>query len=181
MSVQQPFNKMGDGPKRRASEAAPSNQDLETAQVDLEDHTRRVGNAMTEEEAFEGMEMMCPATADLGSMFVTCDMLPITVQDGEIVEEPCVDTTAKDELFILNYPFELRGERVRWANDALEITLKQQYVMQFKTSPVSSSRLCTSGVISHMMQYGFLPDYANALGATPDIDHFNSSYKAAVS
>ena len=32
-----------------------------------------------------------------------------------------------------------------------------------------------------MMQYGLLPDYANALGATPDIDHFNSSYKAAVS
>ena len=46
-----------------------SNQDLEIAQVDLEDHTRHVGNVMTEEEAFEGMEMMCPATADLGSMF----------------------------------------------------------------------------------------------------------------
>ena len=53
--------------------------------------------------------------------------------------------------------------------------------MQFKTSPVSSRRLCTSGVISHMMQYGFLPDYANALGATPDIDHYNSPYKATVS
>ena len=43
LSVQQPFNKMGDGPKRRASDTAPSNQDLEIAQVDLEDHTRRVG------------------------------------------------------------------------------------------------------------------------------------------
>ena len=32
-----------------------------------------------------------------------------------------------------------------------------------------------------MMQCGSLPEYAKACGATPDIDHKNSSYEAVVS
>ncbi len=37
------------------------------------------------------------------------------------------------------------------------------------------------GIILYMIQCGSLPEYAKACGATPDIDHENSSYEAVVS
>ena len=64
LSVQQPFNKLGDGPKRRASEAAPSSEERRDINED------------------KGLVEMDKSHI---VQFATCDIPPITIQDGELV------------------------------------------------------------------------------------------------